>query len=58
MAMCTSYPIECVDCLPEQTLLVLNSHGINFRLRKPFLDQMLQFQEHLRHHQRADYSGG
>jgi endonuclease/exonuclease/phosphatase (EEP) superfamily protein YafD len=51
MAMCTCYPIECVDCAPEQTLLVLNSHGINFRLRKPFLDQMLQFQEHLRHHQ-------
>ena len=50
MAMCTSYPIECVDCTPEQTLLVLNSHGINFRLRKPFLDQMLQFEEHLRHH--------
>jgi endonuclease/exonuclease/phosphatase (EEP) superfamily protein YafD len=50
MAMCTSYPIECVDCAPEETLLVLNSHGINFRLRKPFLDQMLQFEEHLRHH--------
>lgn len=51
MAMCTSYPVEQADCLPEQSLLVLNSHGINFRLRKPFLDQMLQFQEHLRHHQ-------
>jgi endonuclease/exonuclease/phosphatase (EEP) superfamily protein YafD len=51
MAMCTSYPVDRTDCLPEQSLLVLNSHGINFRLRKPFLDQMLQFQEHLRHHQ-------
>jgi endonuclease/exonuclease/phosphatase (EEP) superfamily protein YafD len=50
MAMCTSYPIECADCAPEQMLLVLNSHGINFRLRKPFLHQMLQFEEHLRHH--------
>ena len=50
MAMCTSYPIECADCAPDQTLLVPNSHGINFRLRKPFLDQMLQFEEHLRHH--------
>lgn len=50
MAICTSYPIEQPDCPPEQSLLVLNSHGINFRLRKPFLDQMLQFEEHLRHH--------
>jgi endonuclease/exonuclease/phosphatase (EEP) superfamily protein YafD len=50
MAMCTYYPIERPDCLPEQALLVLNSHGINFRLRRPFLDQMLQFEAHLRHH--------
>ena len=50
MAMCTCYPIDCADCAPEETLLVLNSHGLNFRLRKPFLDQMLQFEEHLRHH--------
>jgi endonuclease/exonuclease/phosphatase (EEP) superfamily protein YafD len=50
MAICTSYPIDSLDCAPEQSLLVLNSHGINFRLRKPFLDQMLQFEEHLRHH--------
>jgi len=28
----------------------LNSHGINFRLRRPFLHQMLQFEETLRHH--------
>ena len=46
MAICTSYPIEQPDCPPEHSLLVLNSHGINFRLRKPFLDQMLQF-EHI-----------
>ena len=51
MAMCTYYPIGRPDCPPEQALLVLNSHGINFRLRRPFLDQMLQFEEQLRHHQ-------
>lgn len=51
MAMCTYYPVEHPDCPPEQALLVLNSHGINFRLRRPFLDQMLQFEEKLRHHQ-------
>lgn len=50
MAICTSYPIDCDDCAPEQTLLVFNSHGINFRLRKPFFDQMRQFEDHLRHH--------
>ncbi|HEX6288276.1 MAG TPA: endonuclease/exonuclease/phosphatase family protein [Herpetosiphonaceae bacterium] len=50
-AMCTYYPIERPDCPPEQALLVLNSHGINFRLRRPFLDQMLQFEEQLRHHE-------
>lgn len=50
MAICTYYPIERADCPPEQSLLVLNSHGINFRLRRPFLDQMLQFEEQLRHH--------
>jgi len=50
MAICTYYPIDRVDCPPEQMLLVLNSHGINFRLRRPFLDQMLQFEEQLRHH--------
>jgi endonuclease/exonuclease/phosphatase family metal-dependent hydrolase len=49
-AMCTYYPIEHPQCRPEQALLVLNSHGINFRLRRPFLDQMLQFEEQLRHH--------
>ncbi len=51
MAMCTYYPVERPDCPPEQALLVLNSHGINFRLRRPFLDQMLQFEEKLRHHE-------
>jgi endonuclease/exonuclease/phosphatase (EEP) superfamily protein YafD len=50
MAMCTYYPIGRPDCSPEEALLVLNSHGINFRLRRPFLDQMLQFEEQLRHH--------
>lgn len=50
-AMCTYYPIERPDCLPEHALLVLNSHGINFRLRRPFLDQMLQFEAQLHHHQ-------
>lgn len=50
MAICTYYAIERPDCPPEQALLVLNSHGINFRLRRPFLDQMLQFEAHLRHH--------
>ena len=49
-AICTYYPIEAPDCPPEQALLVLNSHGINFRLRRPFLDQMLQFEAQLRHH--------
>jgi len=50
MAMCTYYAIEDSQCTPEQALLVLNSHGINFRLRRPFLDQMLQFEAQLRHH--------
>lgn len=50
MAMCTYYAIEDSGCPPEQALLVLNSHGINFRLRRPFLDQMLQFEAQLRHH--------
>src|SRR6266508_2346850 len=50
MAMCTYYPIERRDCPSDQALLVLNSHGINFRLRRPFLDQMLQFEAQLRHH--------
>ncbi len=50
MAICTYYPIDHADCEPEGALLVLNSHGINFRLRRPFLDQMLQFEAQLRHH--------
>lgn len=50
MAICTYYPIDDPECPPEEALLVLNSHGINFRLRRPFLDQMLQFEEKLRHH--------
>ncbi|HEU5015177.1 MAG TPA: endonuclease/exonuclease/phosphatase family protein [Roseiflexaceae bacterium] len=49
-AICTYYPIESLECPPEQALLVLNSHGINFRLRRPFLEQMLQFEAHLRQH--------
>ena len=51
VAMCTYYPIDDAACAPERALLVLNSHGINFRLRRPFLDQMLQFEERLRQHQ-------
>jgi endonuclease/exonuclease/phosphatase (EEP) superfamily protein YafD len=50
MAMCTYYPIVGPDCSPDHALLVLNSHAINFRLRRPFLDQMLQFEGQLRHH--------
>lgn len=49
-AMCTYYPVDAPDCPPEQAFLVLNSHGINFRLRRPFLDQMLQFEAQLQHH--------
>jgi endonuclease/exonuclease/phosphatase (EEP) superfamily protein YafD len=49
-AMCTYYPIDRPDCPSDKALLVLNSHGINFRLRRPFLDQMLQFEAQLRHH--------
>jgi len=50
MALCTAYPLDRPDCSPEQALLVINSHAINFRLRRPFLDQMLQFEAQLRHH--------
>jgi endonuclease/exonuclease/phosphatase (EEP) superfamily protein YafD len=50
MAICTYYPIGSPECQSEESLLVLNSHGINFRLRRPFLDQMLQFEAQLRHH--------
>jgi endonuclease/exonuclease/phosphatase (EEP) superfamily protein YafD len=50
MAICTYYAIGHSDCPPDQALLVLNSHGINFRLRRPFLDQMLQFEAQLRQH--------
>jgi endonuclease/exonuclease/phosphatase (EEP) superfamily protein YafD len=50
MAMVTYYPLGSPECPEDQRLLVLNSHGINFRLRRPFLDQMMQFEEHLRHH--------
>lgn len=49
-AMCTYYPIDQPECPTNEALLVLNSHGINFRLRRPFLDQMLQFEAQLRHH--------
>jgi endonuclease/exonuclease/phosphatase (EEP) superfamily protein YafD len=50
MALCTYYAYACADCPPDQALLVLNSHGINFRLRRPFRDQMLQFEEKLCEH--------
>lgn len=50
MAICTYYPIDRPDCPLDDAFLVLNSHGINFRLRRPFLDQMRQFEDHLRHH--------
>lgn len=49
-AICSYYPIQCADCPPDQSLLVLNSHAINFRLRRPFRDQMLQFEAQLRQH--------
>lgn len=49
-AICSYYPIERSDCPPDQSLLVLNSHAINFRLRRPFLDQMLQVEAQLRQH--------
>src|SRR5258706_704731 len=49
-AICSYYPIQCSDCPPDQSLLVLNSHAINFRLRRPFLDQMLQVEAQLRQH--------
>jgi endonuclease/exonuclease/phosphatase (EEP) superfamily protein YafD len=50
MALCTYYAYTCADCTPDEALLVLNSHGINFRLRRPFRDQMLQFEERLCEH--------
>jgi endonuclease/exonuclease/phosphatase (EEP) superfamily protein YafD len=50
LAICTYYPIGAPDAPLKQDLLVLNSHGINFRLRRPFLDQMLQFEEELQQH--------
>jgi endonuclease/exonuclease/phosphatase (EEP) superfamily protein YafD len=50
MAMCSYYPYDRPDCPPDHALLVLNSHGINFRLRRPFLDQMLQLEERLSEH--------
>lgn len=50
MAICSLYSVGRADCPPDEALLVLNSHGINFRLRRPFLDQMLQFEEQLRDH--------
>lgn len=50
MALCSYYPYDAPDCPPERALLVVNSHGINFRLRRPFLDQMQQLEEQLRNH--------
>lgn len=49
-AICTYYCFGGEQQPPEEALVVLNSHGINFRLRRPFLDQMLQFEAQLRHH--------
>ncbi len=49
-AICSYYPIGRPDCPPDQSLVVLNSHAINFRLRRPFLDQMLQVEAQLRQH--------
>lgn len=49
-AICTYYRFGGEQQPPQEALVVLNSHGINFRLRRPFLDQMLQFEAHLRHH--------
>jgi len=49
-AICSYYPIGHPDCPPDQSLVVLNSHAINFRLRRPFLDQMLQVEAQLRQH--------
>jgi endonuclease/exonuclease/phosphatase (EEP) superfamily protein YafD len=49
-ALCTYYPVERPGGPLEQALLVFNSHGINFRLRRPFLEQMLQFEAQLCHH--------
>jgi endonuclease/exonuclease/phosphatase (EEP) superfamily protein YafD len=50
LAICTYYPVGDADAPLDKALLVLNSHGINFRLRRPFLDQMLQFEEELSQH--------
>lgn len=50
MALCSYYAYGRPDCPPDEALLVLNSHGINFRLRRPFLDQMLQFEAQLCRH--------
>jgi endonuclease/exonuclease/phosphatase (EEP) superfamily protein YafD len=50
MAICSLYAVGRPDCPPEESLLVLNSHGINFRLRRPFRDQMAQFEEQLHDH--------
>jgi endonuclease/exonuclease/phosphatase (EEP) superfamily protein YafD len=50
MAICSHYAVGHADCPAEEGLLVLNSHGINFRLRRPFRDQMAQFEEQLHDH--------
>lgn len=43
MAMCSYYACGRAGC----ELLVLNSHGINFRLRRPFRDQLHQLAEQI-----------
>jgi endonuclease/exonuclease/phosphatase (EEP) superfamily protein YafD len=46
-ALVTSYPVGSADCPREDALVVVNSHSINFRLRRPFLHQVQQLESHL-----------
>jgi endonuclease/exonuclease/phosphatase family metal-dependent hydrolase len=46
-ALCTIYPVGRADCPRDQSMIVLNSHSINFRLRRPFRHQMQQLEEQL-----------
>jgi len=50
-ALCTYYLVGSADCPLDQSLVVLNSHSINFRLRRPFRHQMQQLEEQLTRHQ-------
>lgn len=49
MALCTWYPLNNSDDLLS-SLLVLNCHGINFRLRKSFRSQVEQLRDQLMLH--------